>query len=168
MMKGRRFNTSLLVITLSFGILAGAAFTEKSKRYNASASREQMLAAIQTVRGAMDMIKSDMERAGYIETIPTDRIVAMRLSSPDPMELLKATPASLEFRVPGQAETIKYEMQGTKLVRSVGNRSLVLLQNARDFRVAATDGAVNVAFAIPVDQTTAPVYAHFVATDRHR
>jgi hypothetical protein len=172
-MKLRQFNLVLLLIVLVCGILVGQGLTQRNMSAEQLSSREHELAAIQAARGAMDMIKSDLERAGYAETIPPSTAVAVRVKHPASDELIVApsTGQSLSFRSSDGRESVAYEMEGHRLVRIIAGERRVLLQDARDFKVRpVNDGqSLNIAFWIPVggragdpQVTQAAMYGHFV------
>ena len=164
-----RFSPFVFLVATLIGLLAGGAIITKNMQVAEAASREQGLAAIQAARGAMDIVKTDMERAGYAETRPASNDVAVRVSHSDTLQLTKAFAQTLAFRTPEGSEIV-YEFDNGKLTRANSGERQVLLENARDFKVQpVNDGeTVNLAFWVPVGQPSgsktsqAPAYAHFV------
>ena len=169
----RRISPSLFLLITTIGLLAGGAIVQKNTQVAEAASREQGLIAIQSARGAMDLIKDDMARAGYTETRPASHDVAVRVSHGDALQVTKAFGNVLAFRAPNGDEIV-YEVNDGRLTREAKGanhfENQVLLGNARDFEVrSVNDGqAVNLAFWIPVGSPAdskanqAPAYAHFV------
>jgi hypothetical protein len=164
-----------LVVGLLGGLLAGQFFTVRTMQVAQAASQERQLAAIQSGRGAMNLIKYDMERAGYAEASPMSRAsfrVHSSGGSNDALQLTQATPHSLVFQSLDGRDTVEYRCEGKRLSRlATGKESehVLLLENALNFQIRQTsDGnTLNVAFAIPVGgvgapASQAPVLAHFV------
>jgi hypothetical protein len=160
-----------LFLGLLGGLLAGQFFTARTMQVAQAASQEHQLAAIQAARGAMNLIKYDMERAGYAEVSPMSHASFRIESSKDALQLAEATSQSLLFRSPDARDTVEYRIEGARLSRIATGREsehVVLLQNALNFQVrpATAGSTLNVAFAIPVGSgptaSQAPVMAHFV------
>jgi hypothetical protein len=163
--------SSALVCGLLGGLLVGQFFTARTMQVAQAASQERQLAAIQSARGAMNLIKYDMERAGYAEASPMSH-ASFRVSASaglsDALQLTQATPRTLAFRSRDGRDTVEYRCEGVRLSRiATGKESehVLLLANAMNFQIRQTgDGnTLNVAFAIPVGATSqSPVMAHFV------
>ena len=157
-------NSTLLSLTLAIGILgglvAGQFFTARTMQVAQAASQEHQLAAIQSARGAMNLIKYDMERAGYAEVSPPShasfRIQGSLIQvSNDALRLTQTTPQSLLFHSPDGRDTVEYRCEGARLSRIATGREsehVLLLANALNFQIRQEgDGnTVNVAFAIPM------------------
>lgn len=172
-----RVRPLMFVVATLIGLLAGGAIVERNMQTAQAASREQGLAAIQAARGAMDIMKADMERAGYAETRPNSKTVAVQVDHSDPLKISKAFGQILAFKTPA-GEDIVYGYDNGKLVRNSPGESQVLLENAQDFKVQASNegDTINLAFWIPVGDPSgklsgtmsnakasqAPAYAHFV------
>ena len=164
MKNERQYSPLMLLVAILVGLLTGGAIIEKNMQVAQASSREQELAAVQAAHEAMDVIKNDMERAGYAETRPGSHDAAVRVVHTDTLKITKAFATVLAFRSP-EGFDITYELSNGKLTRSAGSESQVLLDNAKDFRVQATiEGeTVNLAFWVPVAPAeSAPAYAHFV------
>jgi hypothetical protein len=164
-----------LIVGLVGGLLAGQFFTARTMQVAQAASQERQLAAMQSARGAMNLIKYDMERAGYVETSPLSRAsfqvhfgqvhfgqVHSGAGSADMLELTQATPQTLLFRAPDGRATVEYRCDGARLSRIAAGRDsehVLLLANALNFQIRQSgDGStVNVAFAIEVGAAESPV-----------
>lgn len=165
----RRYSPFMFLVATLVGLLAGGAIVEKNMQVAEASSREQGLAATQAARGAMDIVKNDMERAGYAEMLPGSHDVAVRVSHTDTLEITRAFAKILAFRAPDGGEIV-YEFNNGKLTRSTNSENHVLLETAKDFKVQSADDGqtVNLAFWIPVAAPAdsranqAPAYAHFV------
>lgn len=164
----RRFNVSLLLAVLVLGILAGHSLTRRSMNVDQASAREQELASLQAAQGAINMMKFDMERAGYAETVPPSTAVAVRLEHDEdaqpPLMLATAFGQLLAFRSPDSGHRVSYETQGRQLVRVENHERLVLMEDARNFKVrtVAEGKVINVAFDVPVGTQQSAVYGHFV------
>jgi hypothetical protein len=170
-----RINSTLLSFTLVVGLLgglvAGQFFTARTMQVAQAASQEHQLAALQAARGAMNLIKYDMERAGYAEVSPLSHASFRVQGSQDALQLAEATPQSLLFRSPDGHDTVEYRVEGARLSRIATGREsehVLLLANALNFQIrpATAGSTLNVAFAIPVGvgatASQSPVMAHFV------
>jgi hypothetical protein len=169
----RRFHPSLFLLITMIGLLAGGAIVQKNTHVAEAASREQGLVAVQSARGAMDVIKDDMARAGYAEARPASHAVsnhgAARVSPADELRVTKAFGKVLAFRAPNGDEIV-YALSEGKLIRAAKGQKEVLVGNAADFKVRSVDEGetVDLAFWIPVGSPAdskanqAPAYAHFV------
>ena len=152
-----------LIVGLVGGLLAGQFFTARTMQVAEAASQERQLAALQSARGAMNLIKYDMERAGYVETSPMSHAtfevhfgqVRSGAGSDDVLQLTQAKPQSLLFRSPDGRATIEYRCEGTRLSRIAAGREsehVLLLANALHFQIRqrADGSTLNIAFAIPM------------------
>jgi hypothetical protein len=154
-----------LIVGLVSGLLAGQFFTARTMQVAEAATQERQLAAIQSARGAMNLIKYDMERAGYVETSPMSRASFQMHSgagSEDVLQLTQAMPQSLSFRSPDGRATVEYRCEGTRLSRTAAGRDsehVLLLAKALNFQIRQSrDGdTVNVAFAIEVGAGASPL-----------
>jgi Tfp pilus assembly protein PilW len=170
-----RINSTLLsfalVIGLLGGLIAGQFFTARTMLVAQAASQEHQLAALQAARGAMNLIKYDMERAGYAEASPMSHASFQVQRSNDSLQLVDATAQSLVFRSPDGLDTVEYRAEGARLSRIATGREsehVLLLANALNFQIrpATAGSTLNVAFAIPIGAgataSQSPVMAHFV------
>jgi hypothetical protein len=170
-----RINSPLLSFTLAIGLLGGLMvgqfFTARTMQVAQAASQEHQLAAMQAARGAMNLIKYDMERAGYAEASPMSHASFRVQGSSDSLQLVEATAQSLLFRSPDGRDTVEYRAEGARLSRIATGReseNVLLLSNAMNFQIrpATAGSTLNVAFAIPVGigatASQSPVMAHFV------
>jgi type II secretory pathway component PulJ len=170
-----RINSTLLsfalVVGLVGGLMAGQFFTARTMQVAQAASQEHQLAAMQAARGAMNLIKYDMERAGYAEVSPMSHAAFRVQGSKDGMALKQATAESLLFSSSDGRDTVEYRLEGARLSRiATGKESehVVLLANALNFQVrpATAGSTLNVAFTIPIgagaSASQSPVMAHFV------
>ncbi|GEM_PF-6492753 len=178
----RRINSTLLSFTLAAGLLGGMLvgqfFTARTMQVAEAASQEHQLAAMQAARGAMNLIKYDMERSGYAEASPLSHS-AFRVTTAHPgdaLQLTRVTPQSIEFRSLDGRDIVEYRLEGTRLSRIASGREserVLLLANAQSFSANETPDAatVNVSFATPVGGagapvSVAPVMAHFVRSSQ--
>jgi hypothetical protein len=179
-LNARVNSTSLsfgLITGLLGGLLAGQFFTARTMQVAQAASQERQLAAMQSARGAMNLIKYDMERAGYAEPLPMSRAsfrVRSSAGSGDALQFKQAAPQSLRFGSPDGRDTVEYRCEGARLWRiATGKESehVVLLENAVNFQIRQMDegATLNVAFSIPVSGAAgaqASVLGHFVRAPR--
>ena len=174
-----RINSTLLSFTLAIGLIgglvAGQFFTARTMQVAQAASQEHQLAAMQAARGAMNLIKYDMERAGYAEVSPMSHASIRIQGASDALHLTEATAQSLIFRSPDSRDTVEYRVEGSRLMRIAtgrDNEHVLLLANAMNFQIrpATAGSTLNVAFAIPVGSgasaSQSPVMAHFVRSSQ--
>jgi hypothetical protein len=172
----RLVRLSFLCVVLILGIAVGQSLILETLNAARRPLGDHEL-AIHAAHSAMDLMKADLERAGYTETIPPSRGAdaqgQVRVNHDDDLVVVAASGKTLSFRSPDGRNAISYEFDGRRLVRVADGESEVLLEDVRDFQVRPESAgqAINVAFWTLVGPQTfdgksgvAPVYGRFVHT----
>jgi hypothetical protein len=165
-----RLKPFVLILAILFGLFAAEAYTARSKRVAQSASHDSDFASTATARRAMDQIRHDMQRSGYVEVDPGSTKISLPAKRDQDWDLAQSDAHSLSFHS-AKGEDVSYAFDGQNLTRSSGPSKSVLVAGARDFKIQpAPDGkSIHVAIWIPVGNEApdtaagqAPVYTIFV------
>src|SRR5438128_518518 len=105
MLSDARSSRILLLVTLLFGALIGHLYSASNLHVTQASSRQQELAALQTARGAMDLIQYDLERAGYAAIHPATGSIAVRVIHQDRLTLQHVDDRTIALRSPDGQQT---------------------------------------------------------------
>jgi hypothetical protein len=163
----------LLAVAAALGALAGSLWTSHNLTQAHAAEREQSLAAYQSATGAMELLRADLERAGFVEIDPLKTHVAAVVAHPDPMTITAVNlTTALVLRCQDGNHAVIYTVDGGKLVRTETGaeaRSAVLLRNVAraQFQEVKEHDAFNVSFSVRLDNgwggpaAEAHLFSHF-------
>ncbi len=140
----------LILAVATVGMIAGNELGQQQAQSAQASSMEQNMSAVQAALGVLDMLKSDMQRAGFAERNFPEPDVTVALTRNAPLELVEAGRDCLVFRSPDAQENISYRIEGQRLVRTASGQTKVLLQKVGYFNIQRVlDGtAVNLAFSL--------------------
>lgn len=157
---------ALIVLVAVIGMFAGSGLTRHVIRSAQAAANEQSFAAVQAVNGALAMLKSDLERAGFVETGSTDTAVAVRIPQGESLNLIKAGTEELILSSPDGQRTISYRFGGGMLVRAIsgaeaGSSTLLQKVSRAGFQAGKDGETLNVSFAVALSGGEFQRFAHF-------
>jgi hypothetical protein len=168
-MDKKAFSRMVLILAAAvMGVLAGSGLAERNVSAQ-SVAQEQNQAAVQSSWGALELFRSDLERAGFYQVKYPEWGTTVQLKAAAPLRVTRAQKDYLELRSPDGRETISYHFTDGRLVRTAsGKGAQVLLQKVTYFNMQQVlDGAVvNVAFSVGVFDAKRPAsdvhfFGHF-------
>ncbi len=139
--------TGVAIISL----LAGTQLNEVVRTGSQAEARESSFAAVQATWRVVELLRTDLQRAGYYETAGTVPGLNVKMSHSSPLNVKVASDV-LVFHSADGKEVIVYRFVNGQLFRSDGKKSKIVLDRIADFgfRRALDGEMINVNFSVGV------------------
>ena len=139
--------TGVAIISL----IAGTQLNEVIRTGAQAKARESSFAAVQAAWGVVDLLRTDLQRAGYYENSTSKPGLHVKMTHSSPLKVKVASDV-LVFQTVDGREIIVYRFVNGQLFRTSGQNPKTVLDRIADFGFQqALDGQViNVSFSVGV------------------
>src|SRR5258706_11807373 len=132
-------------------LVAGTQLNEIVRTSSEAKARESSFATVQATWRVIELLRTDLQRAGYYETASTVPGLNVKISHPSPLTVKVANDV-LVFHSPNGREVIVYRCVNGQLIPSAGEKSKIVLDRIADFgfRRALDGEVINVTITVGV------------------
>ena len=151
-MKAGFFKTFVIMIGVSIvSLIAGTQLNQAVYGSAQAKARESSFAAVQAAWGVVDLLRTDLQRAGYYENSSSKPGLHVKMTHPSPLKVKVASDVLVFQSADGQ-ETIVYRFVNGQLFRSSGQNPKIVLDRIADFgfRQVLDGQVINVTFSVGV------------------
>lgn len=143
---------AILMAVAIVGVAIGTQVNETIHGNTQAEARESSFATVQSTWRVVELLRTDLQRAGYYETSSAPVAgLNVKMSHPSPLKVKVANDVMV-FHSPNGQETIVYRFVNGQLFRSDGQRAKIVLNGIADFgfRQALDGEMINVNFSVGV------------------
>jgi len=147
-----RFRTFAIMVGVGIvGVVAGTQLNEIVRTASQAKAHESSYAAVQSTWRVVEMLRTDLQRAGYYETASATKGLNVKMRHDSPLTVKVANDVMV-FHSPDGQEIIIYRFVNGQLFRSDGRKSKIVLDRIADFgfRRALDGQMINVTFSVGV------------------
>jgi len=151
-MRSGSFRTFAIITGIAIiSLVAGTQLNEVVRTVSQAEARESSFAAVQGTWRVVELLRTDLQRAGYYETTGTGPGLNVKMSHSFPLNVKVANDVLVFHSADGQ-EVIVYRFVNGQLFRSDGKKSKIVLDRIADFgfRRALDGEMINVNFSVGV------------------
>lgn len=132
-------------------LVAGTQLNEVVRTGSQAKARESSFAAVQGTWRVIELLRTDLQRAGYYENSSSKPGLQVKMTHPSPLKVKVASDV-LVFQSPDEQEMIVYRFVNGQLLRTAGRDPKIVLDKITDlgFQQALDGKVLNVTFTIGV------------------